>query len=531
MSNCIVIATNFLTVLALLFVEVPGSLGQSLALNDTTITNTTLSFTRLEVQGKVTVDSTSVFAPAENSKIIFHKGGKLTIQGEVLNSTLQGLEVTSNSTDCTGCQLNFIAKDSNQKLKIDRLFAHDIFQNYPDTTLGAESFLQFKKFKSIEFVNSVVDSVRIRLHQPLTGSFDIYGAIYIDSCQTFKADRCTFIDNRSSNRGGAISLFNTDSITIQNSDFIGNIGVDTTFLEDFSVIAGQGSAIFTMFVKYISVDRTFFANELGTTGVLYSTAPELRVSNSIFANNQNSGLMVLNFGTIRSIDHCSFLNNTSRAVHLGTDSMKISNSISLNNRGSRGLFPPADLDVSALSPSANFIYTRFLFLKECRGCPPEFSPDTSNLFVTPIKLRFDYSLRVNPEDFTPSPESWLIDKGNISDYREGDVDFFGNPRWVGDAPDIGAIEYQVVSTGPEPDDLLKIAAFPNPMQNQLQVTSTKPIAELKLYTLHGQLVYSDKSASQKQKTLDVSQLPIGSYYLVVTDVDTQTKTIKLLKMQ
>ena len=75
-------------------------------------------------------------------------------------------------------------------------------------------------------------------------------------------------------------------------------------------------------------------------------------------------------------------------------------------------------------------------------------------------------------------------------------------------------------------EILEAIAYPNPMEDQLNIQFTAPISSIKIYNLAGQLVKTlDSNANATTVNLDVSQLAAGFYSLQINNTVTQ----KLIK--
>jgi len=58
--------------------------------------------------------------------------------------------------------------------------------------------------------------------------------------------------------------------------------------------------------------------------------------------------------------------------------------------------------------------------------------------------------------------------------------------------------------------------FPNPTSGIINISGLSEPAELKVYSIQGQLL---KSAAQVQNTVDISDLPAGVYFLNISTGD------------
>lgn len=74
---------------------------------------------------------------------------------------------------------------------------------------------------------------------------------------------------------------------------------------------------------------------------------------------------------------------------------------------------------------------------------------------------------------------------------------------------------------------IQVSAYPNPFQNQLNLTSKSQIKEVKIYSLNGQLVKAQK-ANANSTQIEVSDLR-GGVYIAQVVTDKGTETIKVIK--
>jgi len=73
-----------------------------------------------------------------------------------------------------------------------------------------------------------------------------------------------------------------------------------------------------------------------------------------------------------------------------------------------------------------------------------------------------------------------------------------------------------------------LSLYPNPVRHQLTISSTQPQAlNLQLYNLSGQIVRSEKMAQQTSKTINVADLPAGTYFLLLQDEGGRSATYKV----
>ena len=73
----------------------------------------------------------------------------------------------------------------------------------------------------------------------------------------------------------------------------------------------------------------------------------------------------------------------------------------------------------------------------------------------------------------------------------------------------------------------EIKAYPNPIQDILNITFEKTITSVSIYNLLGQKIIS-RSVNANQTSIDVSNLLSGTYFVKVI-ADNQTRIVKTIK--
>jgi hypothetical protein len=71
--------------------------------------------------------------------------------------------------------------------------------------------------------------------------------------------------------------------------------------------------------------------------------------------------------------------------------------------------------------------------------------------------------------------------------------------------------------------------FPNPFPDQISIKSARPFIQLKVYSIIGKVVYSEKFLNTKDRTLVLSNLSNGLYILQIQLSDHSIHSFKMLK--
>ncbi len=139
-----------------------------------------------------------------------------------------------------------------------------------------------------------------------------------------------------------------------------------------------------------------------------------------------------------------------------------------------------------------------------------------------------YFVNPNEGDFRLQPSSPLIDRGIF-------IPGFSN-NFTGAAPDVGAFEYEVVSTTPTPPTEQRLTVFPNPAEEIvfIQFPSTGGAALLQVWNAQGQLVAEQDVANLptgiQTLRMETSLWPAGVYFLKWQQRDV-TATGRLVKQK
>lgn len=95
-------------------------------------------------------------------------------------------------------------------------------------------------------------------------------------------------------------------------------------------------------------------------------------------------------------------------------------------------------------------------------------------------------------------------------YKSQDQEY-GNPTWP---------------IGLEEVNLSSLQVFPNPTENQIAITSDKPLSKIEIFNSHGVLIRSFPKPNSTSAEIQLSGLPSGLYFLrIKTEKETVTKRI------
>jgi len=287
---------------------------------------------------------------------------------------------------------------------------------------------------------------------------------------------CTFSDNYTYMRGGAIYAQNTSGIVLKNCVFKNNITGNNTqslggaiymnsgylTIQSCTFTSNQsksGGAIAT-YSPTVIVDRTTFSSNKATTddgGAIYNGSEStLSVYNSLFAGNYSEGNCAaiytsssLNTNNQKYIN-CTFADNYTKQSNgytaYASDYTTVSNCIFWGNVASKPLFnlPPAIepnvnncLIEGGITYGSNNIDKNPLFVKAGDAQNAPFAVDT-----------YDYSLQVTSPALNSGLNSYVNSNYNL--------DILGNARIQGNTTDIGAVEspyttFKITTTSNDPN--------------------------------------------------------------------------------
>jgi parallel beta-helix repeat protein len=275
---------------------------------------------------------------------------------------------------------------------------------------------------------------------------------------------------------------------------------------------------------------------------------DITVKNNILYNNQGGGVEVggYNEDTAGIVTNCVIRNNTFYKNDTLNESVgelhitKVSNCVIQNNifytSAQRSLF-----SVQEIAPQSGISFHHNSWFSPGNN-PANASViwhhiEYNNFSSYQSALSFDpYSTFANPGfvsvtgmlDFHLANNSTCINQGDSATVvAAGEKDFDGNNRVVGSTIDRGAFEAgNALSTAPvEP---LDYSLLPNPAVTivTLKLSDQNGSGTVAFFDVQGRMVFA-QNIVQPETTLDVSSLPAGIYFVILT-VDAKQSVSKLL---
>lgn len=133
--------------------------------------------------------------------------------------------------------------------------------------------------------------------------------------------------------------------------------------------------------------------------------------------------------------------------------------------------------------------------------------------------------------------SLAIDNGNNSDVPSGIIsDADGNPRFLKKnssntgTVDMGAYEFQKITTATEEIENINVRVFPNPTNQFLNIEwpITEHYSKLTIYNKIGQsILHQDIDKSNNKLTIDLNSLYVGNYFIVLKGATVAVKQVSI----
>jgi len=312
----------------------------------------------------------------------------------------------------------------------------------------------------------------------------------------------TFNNNTADVSGGAVLATFQGSLTIQQSEFIGNEA-------DYAGAVGFSGETEEGIQPSMSVDACYFSDNHGNIeggAIDFARAKDVEITNCLFTENSGPGSAIYASGYTSDPVNGFLYNNTivnnEEGIHLGTNSaISLQNNILYNTSG------------------INYIGQGNALINSTGG---NLVHDSSmgSLLTDPSDIHGADPLFVAADDFHLSSESPCVDAGIATDINAL-FDLEGNNRIQGNNIDIGAYEspFTVDTKGPALATKDQLSIFPNPVHNQLSVlleNEWRGRVLIELINAQGQIVYSrqlSKELERWEQKILVAGWPAGMYQL------------------
>jgi hypothetical protein len=362
-------------------------------------------------------------------------------------------------------------------------------------------------------------------------------AVFIRNVQKTVIRNNQFTANEAFYEGGAISL-NLSHFLIEGNYFTQNIAYNERETWYGTSRNGSGAAIHVHYNSSGKILNNCFFNNKSVNGVVYETAPEVRIINNLIANNFGTGIVIGGY----SLSTSKLINNTivnnKSTLPGGSGILYYSPFLTMKNNiisGNEFMVPgfPAVQIFTIDGGNSSLSYS-------CIADPPVYYYGEGNiagppLFVNPTPgsgLGYDGSLA----DWSLMDNSPCVNAGTPDTTGLGlpATDLLGNPRVFGGRIDMGAIENQriIVALPQNPLVSANVLVSPNPFRGspRILVNDASRISSMELYNQNGQLIGRlELSMLNNGMFYELSKLPHGLYLLRTRFADGSTETTKLIK--
>lgn len=378
---------------------------------------------------------------------------------------------------------------------------------------------------------SIINSAKIKIVNSEISNNWAYlrgAGIYITESSFAKINNNIFKQNFTYVSGGGIAIYNSNA-EIKNNIFIEN----TAFFVDTSIGFGGGSGG-AIYVSTLSnntpiISRNLLSNNYSVDGALYDSSPSMFVSNNIIVNNVGGGIVNGHQRSASFYANNTICNNQSGAgITINSNDIVMINNIIRKNIIYSRTGQELNLDVWR-------DYTPQAYHNNIGDAAPLPIAGYNNinlptLFVNPTPVAGIAALGYNADwrlrEGSPEINSGILSLNNLHNLI-GDKDFFGNPRVLGTAIDIGAFEYTPLSTAVVSEPKIDVKIYPNPFTAQLwiELPNIDFSGSITLFNVNGQIVYKDAYSKNETKILEFENIASGTYILKITDNQGNTKFV------
>ncbi|MCG9909779.1 MAG: T9SS type A sorting domain-containing protein [Flavobacteriales bacterium] len=438
----------------------------------------------------------------------------------------------------------FINSDST--VRDTALFSHCVFSHAKPQPFRNGGALRFEGWQHADFFGcSFVRNVNALY--PAGIWMVKFGSCIIDSC--------LFAGNRTNNEGGAV-LIRADSVSITRSVFFYNksffgipfVGAQGKFGAG-QVGGGNPSASFSSLVadtSYALISGNIFAYNFSVSNVFSVGSKKADVYNNVFLGNIGGGLGTGSSNMqneFKRVCFNTFVNNTQFAVRFHSDHIYFFSNLLWNN--GMNILPAREMD-GEFKPGGQKYFPNFFKNNIIKGGHPN---DENTITEMPAFVYSPYFVQPGEHsdlfsdppdtslwrlyDFRPAEGSPSIDNGlaEMQYYPPIIQDFYGNPRFMGLSPDIGAAEFLDFSNLANHKTSAGWSVYPNPAKEDVYITDPAgaELYSIELSDFSGKVFLKKEFSPSEQYHFRMEDFTPGIYILRL-QTSQGTITQKLLKL-
>ena len=150
----------------------------------------------------------------------------------------------------------------------------------------------------------------------------------------------------------------------------------------------------------------------------------------------------------------------------------------------------------------------------------------SNIVIGSSNNYSSYFVNYSAFDYHLLSSSTAIDVGNSNLAPLNDFD--NNPRPSGLGIDVGAYEYQLITSISDFQTNNSLKIYPNPSSRFVEVKTKNVIKSIKIFNDLGQELFSESFTKSKSENIDFSKFGNGLYFIIVKTIQNEIFTKKII---
>lgn len=413
-----------------------------------------LSADTVFVDGQVTLTGTWQL---DQTTLLLSGRGKLIVRSRLIADSLSKLHITQAAPSSLRHIVKF--EGAAENLRLGELRVSEIRQHVVADDLAFVPGVRFSLFDSVTISNLIINSNAFTISSD-TISFDSWGALAFNKCNSIKFGNYSATNNHSSHKAASLALTETTSVRIYRGLAHGNTTGDTILTNGQSFIwAGGGGSIWVDSCSYFHMTNMYVSHDFSIVPVIANAEVLLFQNVSISDSYRTVGSYDLESGATHRYEQCSFIGGTRDAF------TSIANDQFINCVIAGSISPTSGEPVKyAGSRFRTVTYENTAINYDCgSNCAGTIA--LARDFVQPLPAPTAPLTRDDIADRgTPSLTSPLVDRAPA--LASVTTDLLGRPRPQGPLADLGAFERPVMVSTTAPSTAR--AAFtlsPNPARD------------------------------------------------------------------